>query len=331
MQKPCTDGRFAYILKHMHTLSHRRRALTAMSIAMAAAAFSAPLHKLALEAGMPAVTLSMLRMAITALIITPITLARGDTRIGLRAVSRRDFLLSLLSGAMLAAHFSCWALSLTMTDAFAATTLCNMNVAFSVVGSILLFREFVVRRAWPGLIMALAGATLLSMGGFGAGASGSLRGNLVALLSGAAMSGYYLCGREVRKRLSMACYTAIVYCACAAALVALTLILGQRVFGFPPIAYLAAAGLSLICTFAGHSMQSYAIRDLGATTLSVAMLSEAITGPLLVWAILGQAAPERSLPGGALIIAGILVYTLASSRRGRTGTDAIASDQSNAP
>ena len=301
----------------MRNFSALPRALAAMIMAMISVAFSAPLHKLALEAGMPAATLSTLRMVITMIIIIPFTLARGDTRAGLRALSRRDLLLSLLSGVMLAAHLGCWALSLTMTDAFAATTLCNMNVAFSVVGSMLLFREFVARRAWPGLIMALAGATLLSIGGISGSVGGALRGNMVALMSGAAMSGYYLCGREVRKRLSMACYTAIVYCACAVALALLTLTLRMPIFGFPPITYLCAVGLSLICTFAGHSMQSYAIRDLGATTLSVAMLSEAITGPLLVWVMLGQAAPERSLPGGAFIIVGILVYTIASNRRGR--------------
>jgi drug/metabolite transporter (DMT)-like permease len=73
--------------------------------------------RLAQGLGVPSLSIAAGRLALAALILAPLALARS--RPELRALSRRDLLLALGSGAFLAVHFASWISSLAYTSAWA--------------------------------------------------------------------------------------------------------------------------------------------------------------------------------------------------------------------
>jgi len=85
--------------------------------------------------------------------------------------------------------------------------------------------------------------------------------------------------------------------------------------GMTPPALAASLGLAVLCTLLGHTLASYALKSLSATTVSVGMLAEVITGPLLVFLVLGEAPGRYTLIGGAVILAAVAWYFWLDWRR----------------
>ncbi|PKK81437.1 MAG: hypothetical protein CVT47_02430, partial [Thermoplasmata archaeon HGW-Thermoplasmata-2] len=66
-------------------------------------------------------------------------------------LSRRDWLLILLSGAFLAAHFAFWIYSLALTSVAASVVLVTTSPLFVALGSCFLLREKIGRNAAVGI------------------------------------------------------------------------------------------------------------------------------------------------------------------------------------
>jgi drug/metabolite transporter (DMT)-like permease len=299
------------------------RSWGAWSLVLCAASISTSslLHKFAYSAGLHPIWVSALRLGIAVLILTPFLLHYKKTH-PLR-MARRDLLLTLLAGGMLALHFATWSLSLQYADALVATACWSTFSLMTVVGSALMLREKTPLPALVGIVLATAGVAVCAMGATGS----TLMGIAMALGAALFQAIYTLCGRAVRRRVDMLPYTMLVYST------SFVLLLGWAVIGRLPTVGINAHGLSaalllaLICTLGGHSMQSYALKFYSAPTISAAILTEVITGPLLVYVFLGEVPPPQSLMGGAVILAGVAWYMYCewkgfSVKKQETGVDA---------
>ena len=96
--------------------------------------------------------------------------------------------------------------------------------------------------------------------------------------------------------------------------------------GMAPSALSAAFGLAVLCTLMGHSLASYALKSLSATTVSIGMLAEVITGPLLVFLIMGEAPGRFTLIGGAMILLAVAWYFWLDWRRQAAHPEESAAD-----
>lgn len=268
---------------------------------------SAVLNKLGMAAGLHPIMINIWRLGFALLIMLPLCFRGGGIWPSLRALSKKEVSLMVLSGAMLAIHFATWAAALYHADAFVAVAIWSTFSLMTVVGSSLLLHERTPYPALLGIVLAICGVAVTAVG---AGAS-RLLGVGMALCAALSQAVYTLCGRVVRRRLDTVPYTMAVYtiafvCLLGCAL-AMRLPLGA---GASPQGIGAALGLAVLCTLGGHSMQNYALRYYKAPAVSAAILTEVFTGPILVFFVLGEAPTLQGIAGGLLILAGVAWYMI---------------------
>lgn len=300
------------------------------------ASSSSIIIRFAQGAGVPSLSIAAGRMALSALVLTPLALAR--VRPELRALRGRDLGLALASGALLAVHFASWISSLAYTSVASSSALVATGPLWVGLASLLIFRE---RLAWAtvaGIVATLLGTVLIVLSDMVGGDVGALwqllttgelvaaagdqpnptLGNLLSLLGAVAGSGYLLIGRGLRSRVSVLAYIYVVYSVAAVVLVAWAALAGQPLLGFPPYAYLLLLALALGPQLLGHTAFNYALSALSATFVSVAILGEPVGSALLALLIFGEGFDPLQLAGLALLLAGIF----AASRGERGAADA---------
>ncbi|HEY0737275.1 MAG TPA: DMT family transporter [Herpetosiphonaceae bacterium] len=268
----------------------------------------------AITLGAHPLTISAGRVALAALILTPI--AWGTKGAELRRIERRDWGLGFLAGAFLAVHFATWISSLAYTSVASSTALVTTNPVFVALISWLIFREKLSWGVWMGVLLTVCGSMLVGFSD-SAGGSGSnpLLGDLLALLGAMTVTGYFLIGRSVRNRLSLLPYIWLVYSSTGLVLLVWMALIGQTLFGLSPLVYLLLLGLAIGPQLLGHTAFNWAIKYLSATFVTVAILGEPIGATIIALFVLDQPLQPLQILGGAVLLVGIGVATLAERQR----------------
>jgi len=277
------------------------------------ASTAAIMIKGAIDLGVPPLTIATGRIAFAALILTPIAWRRAGQEI--RQISRRDWLWSLTAGLCLAIHFATWISSLAYTSVASSTALVTTNPVFVALASWLLLRERLPAGTWLGVLLTVVGSALIGLSD-SSGGSGSnpLLGDALALLGAVSVSGYFLIGRRLRTRLAILPYIWLVYSAAAVLLLIGLPFAGETLLGLPPLAYLLLLGLAIGPQLLGHTAFNWAIKYLSATIVTIAILGEPIGSAILAFVIFQQPVQPLQLVGGAVLLTGIAVATLAEQR-----------------
>lgn len=265
-------------------------------------------------AGVPSLSIAAWRLALAALLLTPLAWARVGPE--LRALRRRDLLLGLASGAFLALHFASWISSLAYTSVASSVALVSTNPLWVGLASLLIFRERLGWRTLLGIGATLLGSVLIGLSDqVSSSAPDPALGNLLALVGAVTVSGYLLIGRDLRRRLSVLAYIYVVYSTAALVLVLWALLAGQQLVGFPPYVYLLLLALALGPQLLGHTAFNYALSALSATFIAVAILGEPIGSALLALLIFGERFAPLQLAGFVLLLAGIVIASREEARR----------------
>ena len=274
----------------------------ALGVAMIGTAFSSVLNKFALGEGMHPMWINAQRLGFTLLLMVAYALV---TRQPLYVrMPRREFKLSLLSGVLLAGHFALWVFALKKTDALAATTIWSTYLFFTALGAMFLFKERMPVAGFLAMGLAFVGVLVCNLGW---SRTGTL-GNLFALGAALTQAGYFMCGRFVRRKVDNFSYTLVLYAAAFLATLITALAARLPLGGFSPATVGATLGLAVMCTLMGHTLANYALKSLSAATVSIGLLAEVITGPLLVFLIMGEAPGRYTLLGGAMILVAVAWY-----------------------
>lgn len=287
----------------------------ALVVAVLGVSSSAPLIA---YAAAPALAIAFWRNALAAGVLVPVAVAgrRSELR---QLLGSREGLVTVLAGVALAVHFGTWVPSVKLTSVAAATAL----VATQPVWQGLIARAQGRRlppAAWVGIALAVTGAVAATGADFTV-STRAVAGDLLAAAGGVAGAVYTAAGERVRATVSTTGYTAVCYAVCAGGLLAVCLASGASLTGYPATAWLAIAALVVGPQLLGHSMFSYALRRVAATTVSVMYLLEVPGAALIGWLWLGQLPPAASWPGLALLVAGVAVVIRA---RGRPAPPAVA-------
>lgn len=290
-------------------MSGRRTAPLALAGATVAVSVSAILVQ---EAHTDAATVVWLRMALAVGLLAPWAVPQ----LARRAVgaTRRDALLTLAAGALLAVHFLAWTASLAYTSVAASVLLVSLHPLIVVPLSSRLHGDTVDRRVVAGVVLALGGTVVTCAGALGGGGN-ALRGDLLALVGAVALAGYLLIGRSRRDHGGVAAYSAVVYAVVSAAAVGAAAA-GGGLHAPDGRTLLACAGLAAICTVGGHTVFNWTLRRLPAGVVSLSFLGEPPLAALLALAVLGQRPPVTTVAGGALILAGLAVTLRAAPASG---------------
>lgn len=289
--------------------------LTALALAVAVLGVSAAAPLIAFAAA-PALAIAFWRNALAVGVLVPVAVT-GRRRTELRDLfAGREGLVSVLAGAALAVHFATWVPSVKLTTVATATAL----VATQPVWQGLIARaqgRQLPRLVWLGIAVAVLGAVAATGADFTVSAR-AVVGDLLAAAAAVASAVYTAAGERVRATTSTTTYTAVCYGVCTVVLLLVCLVGRVPMAGFPAAAWLAIIALAVGPQLLGHSMFSYALRRVSATTVSVLILLEVPGASLIGWLWLGQLPQPAAWPGLGLLVLGVAVVIIAS--RGSAST-----------
>lgn len=254
--------------------------------------------------GVHPLALSFWRCFIGAAVLFPLCRRR------LRAAPGAAMGASVIAGAFLAVHFATWITSLGLTTIAAAVLLVSTTPIFVAVAARLIFAERLVAAAWTGIVVAFVG-TIVVAGGDLSGSN--LLGNGLALAGGATAAGYALAGQQARRRLGILEYSVIAYGVAAAVLVVVCVAAGVPLWGYSASGWAALLAVAAGPQILGHTFINFSLKDVGATTVSVAIMAEPIIATALAFALFGEVPSWLVYPGGVLILMGI--YLVSALRR----------------
>jgi drug/metabolite transporter (DMT)-like permease len=260
--------------------------------------------------GVPSLAIAAVRLAMAALVLTPIVWMRAGPE--LRALRRRDLVLALFSGVALAIHFWSWIASLAYTSVASSTVLVTTNPLWVGLASMLILGERPGRRTIGGIALTLIGSLFIftsdsPQGGGAALQPDPVRGNLLALLGALAASAYLLLGRALRPRVGLLVYIWLAYGTAALVLLLTVGITGHTLAGYSTLAYAVMIALALGPQLLGHTAFNWALRHVSATFVAISILGEPIGSALLALLLFGERFAPLQLAGFVLILGGIFL------------------------
>lgn len=228
-----------------------------------------------------------------------------------QSLQRRDLLIALGAGVMLALHFWSWNTSVRLTTVAASVVLVNLQPVIIAILSALWLREAPTRDQKVGIAIAMVGALLVALPDFRSQGvlegRNPILGDTLALLGGVTAALYYLAGRRLRQTLDLWAYVALVYGACLVALLVIAAVIRVPLGGQTPREYAIFAGLAIGPMMLGHTGFNWALRYLRAYAVNVATLGEPVGATVLAMIIPGIAEVPSVLTlfAGLVIIAGV--------------------------
>jgi drug/metabolite transporter (DMT)-like permease len=250
----------------------------------------------------PALVTAAWRVGLAVLILLPITCWKSAPE--LRALTRRDLLLSSLSGLFLALHFATWIASLDYTPVANSVVLVNTIPIWVGLLSPFITHERVGRGVAIGIVFSVAGAAVIGAGDFGTDKR-ALLGDGLAVLGAIFASFYILLGRNLRRRLSLLPYITVCYGSAAIILLALVFAFRLPMTGYSTQTLWAFAGLAVVSQCLGHTSYNWALKWFSAGLIAIALLCEPIGSTILAYFILGETLTWMKALGSALILWGI--------------------------
>ena len=284
------------------------RDLGILFVALMAVSTSGPLIAATVA---PALAIAFWRNAMASVVLAPVVLLRR--RAELRGLDRRERVLALAAGLLLALHFATWIPALSYTSVASATALVATQPVWSALIS-KLRGEPVSRQVWLGIAVAISGALLLT--GADLQVSGrALLGDGLAIIGGMFAAAYMTAGSEVRRSVSTTTYTALCYSTTALLLLVLCLVGRQPLTGYDGRDWLKLIGLTAGAQLLGHSLFNVVLKTTSPTVVSLSILFE-IPGAALIAALFvkGQRIPLLAIPAAALLILGLSLVIRSSSR-----------------
>jgi len=281
----------------------------ALAVGVLIVSTAALLIRSAIDAGAGPLAIAAGRLTLAALVVVPLAaLLRGPELRGLR---RPDWAIAAVAGLFLAVHFATWVASLRYTSVASSVALVTTNPIWVGLLSWWLLAEPPSRRTIAGIGLAILGSVLVIASDLLAGPVAPGRapsfGNALALAGAVAISGYFLVGRGLNRRLTLLAYVAIVYGAAALAMNAIAIAAGQGLWTIPAAAWLPIGLMALGPQLVGHTLINASLRHLSATFVALAILGEPVGSAALAWLLLGETFAPMQLAGFGALLAGIAV------------------------
>lgn len=279
------------------------------------------------NAGAASIVIAAFRLTLATLALAPLALTRY--RAQLRQLTRREWLLALLSGVFLALHFSVWVTSLQYTSVASSVVLVTTTPLWVALFSPLVLHERVGRATYIGLVLALLGGSVVGLSDACAWRAGAIvcssvggilggsafLGDFLALAGAWMAAGYLLVGRSLRARMDLVPYIFVVYGMSAILLIAFMFGLRESPLGLPPITYLWLILLALVPQLLGHSIFNWSLKYLPVSLVSVSLLGEPVGSTILAYFLLQQQPGLVKIGGAILILLGIWLAASAGTQK----------------
>ena len=228
-------------------------------------------------------------------------------RRGLGAMEPRDLRRAVAAGFFLALHFQLFFLSLARTTILRSTVLVTLVPLWVGVADRFLLGNAVAPRFWPGVALAIAGATLMarSANPVAAALPPCVSGDALAVGAGVAWAANMLLSRDARARVAAPTWQAAVCLSAAALLLASALASGVALAGFGARASALLLAFVLGPQLVGHQGLDYVIKWLPAPTVASLTLLEPVVASVLAALFLGELPSRTAALGGLVATMGV--------------------------
>lgn len=255
----------------------------------------------------PSVVTAAFRLLWTVLLMTPAVVCNSEVRAEITHMTKRNRVLSCISGLFLAVHFALWFESLRHTSVASSTTIVCTEVIWVALGFCLVLKGRLTTKAVGAILVTFAGSVLIALSD--SVGNTHLYGDFLALLAAIAVAAYTLIGRIVRETVSTTAYTYVVYTACAAALVALCVMQNYSLFAYDSSAIIVGLLLAVFSTILGHSIFSWCLKYFSPAFVSASKLCEPVVAAVFAGILFGEIPKPLQIMGCILILGGVFYYS----------------------
>ena len=271
----------------------------------------------------PSMVLVVYRMFMAAILLLPSAVSHREEVLH---ADRKTKLVAAAAGAVLGLHFFTYFSSVKMTSVAASSILVNLQVIFVAFLSGIIFKTRIRGLGWIAIFTALTGASIITLGS-GNDGTGTLSGNMVALLSAVFLGSYFLLSTVCRRHLSTPSFTSITYPVSGLTMLIVALATGTPLFGYGAVNYLMGLCLAVFPTLMGHSLYSYCLKYLPTPTVSTMQLMDAVFA--VIWGLLffDDRLTWVVVIGGILAIGGVIWFNLLQSKSSAAEENAFAGDR----
>ena len=256
----------------------------------------------------PSAVTASWRLLWTVMLMSPVVFGTKSCRKELLSLDRRTVILSIISGIFLAVHFWFWFESLQLTSVASASTIVSTEVIWVSIGFFLFLKGRISLKAIAAIAVAFLGSGLVAFADSGSGGT-HLQGDLYALLAAMAVAVYMLIGRTLRAGVSNTVYTYIVYAACAAGLLTMSVIQQQGLFDYGLNGILIGLALAVFSTILGHSVFNWCLKYFSPSFVSASKLCEPVVAAVLAGFLFAEVPGIMQLVGCVLILGSVLYYS----------------------
>jgi len=257
----------------------------------------------------PPLSIAFYRLFFTTLLIFPFVLFKKKIRKEFRNIPLSTYLIMIIIGLILAAHFALWITSLTKTSVANSVILVTAHPIIVAPISYFFLREKLSFINSIGITLSLVGVIILVWGNYGFPTIGidTLEGNILAMLGGVAAGLYILGGRKIRKTVSILPYALVVYTVGTLMLFIICLFFNAPVYNLSLKDYQIILLMALVSGIFGHTLYNWSLEYIRASVASVFLLGEPIGSSLLAYVIpwIHQEPSIYTLIGGSIILSGI--------------------------
>lgn len=258
-------------------------------------------------AGAPSSVTAFYRLLFTTLALLPVLIFDRGARAELFSLSRRQVLLTILSGLLLAVHYIMWFESLRFTSISSSTVLVSLQPLFSLAFGLFFLGEKPKKSSVAGCIVALAGSAMIAWGDFTLSRA-ALTGDILALLAAGVISLYFLIGQTVRRDTGVVPYSVFSYFSSSVFLLLYALIMRDPLSGYAASTWGAFLGIALISTIGGQFVFNLLLKRLPASSVTMSILGEPVGTCILAYFIFAERIAPRQFIGIIFIMLGLSIF-----------------------
>jgi len=242
------------------------------------------------------------RMGLASLILLPLFIKRGWK--DYKVLTKKDFLLCLLSGIFLGLHFATWISSLAYTSVSSSVVIVATQPVFVALFTPLILKEKVDLWVFLAILIALTGTFVIAGGDIKIGEE-NLKGDLLSLIGAVLAALYLTLGRGIRKKLNLLPYIFLVY-SISTLVIFISCLLAK--LNFSPLSwrnFILFLLLASIPTLIGHTLYNYILKFVKAHLVGMTILGEPLGATILAFLIFKEIPAYTVYLGGILIFIGI--------------------------
>lgn len=225
---------------------------------------------------------------------------------GRPAIPRKEVLVALAGGLFFAGDLFFWNTGILLSGAVNPTLMGNTAPLWVGVGAMVFFKERLSLLFWLGVLLTMVGAVVILVGDAMENISLGV-GTLLGLLAGVFYGGYFLVTQRGRQRLDSLSYFWLAAASSSTALLVLSLLTSQPIFGYSTRTYASLLALGLVVQVIGQFSFSYALGFLPASFVAPAGLGQPVMTAILAVPLLGETLSLLQISGGLAVLGGVYV------------------------